>query len=308
VVFDRIGLEMSELRWEWTLPSGAVVAATLDPETGTEAVFVGDRVVSRTGRGEKPDGHVVIELSEEDGSERPAGIVKFDPTMSICVHRSLDGFELRPHKWPAPRSKVQKEPPKRPFPMGLVLVGVLVAVVVAAGFAVRGIVQRRGAKDTPEIVTHRAKNGRFVARYAGRLEGKDAVSPGQMSGLVVEDPDSGDVLVVMAVPLAPGAPHDLWGLQERIFPESLVNLPRKDATYHEGAREDRTCRGEPGAFVRARVLGRKGEPRDVWSCVFTHKGAGYVISTMVRDGTRAEKVEAIEASLASIELTSLEDL
>ncbi|MCA9590885.1 MAG: hypothetical protein KC657_36560 [Myxococcales bacterium] len=299
---------MSELRWEWTLPSGAIVAATLDPETGTEAVYVGDRLVSRSGRAEKPDGHVVTELSEDDGSERPAGLVKFDPTMSICVHRSLDGFELRPHKWPAPRSKVQKAPPARPFPLGIVVVVTLVGLVVALGFTARSMLQRRGSKDAPEIVTHRAKNGRFVARYPGRLDGKDAVSPGQMSGLIVEDPDSGDTLVVMAVPLAPGAPHDVWSVHKRMFPESLANLPRKDATYHEAAREDRTCRGEPGAFVQARVLGRKGEPRDVYACVFTHKGAAYVITTMVRDGTRADKVQAVEASLASIELTSLEDL
>ena len=49
----------AEHRWEWTLPDGAKVSATLDADERVESVFVGGRLVSEAPRGSKPDGHVL---------------------------------------------------------------------------------------------------------------------------------------------------------------------------------------------------------------------------------------------------------
>jgi hypothetical protein len=46
------------LRWEWVIPSGEEINATLDA-AGQESVYLGPRLVSRAPAGERPHGHVV---------------------------------------------------------------------------------------------------------------------------------------------------------------------------------------------------------------------------------------------------------
>lgn len=297
---------MSELRWEWTLPSGAVVAATLEPTTGVESVYVAGELVSRSDRGAMSEGHPVTERDDATGERVAVGVVAFDPKLAICVHRSVEGFEVRPFKWPAPKSRTRPPPPGRPLPTGLLLLLTGAAIVLLAGAMIGRKLLAGRAADADAVVTYRAKNGRFVLRHRAGLSTKEAVGPAAMSGLVLEDTSTGDTLVVAAAPIAPDAARDAWGTQRRMFPEVLVNLPRHDAAYEELSREERTCYGQPGAFVRARVHGRGGEARDVHGCVFSRGGSAYAVATMVREGAKDAEVARVEAALASLELTALE--
>src|SRR5688572_15207228 len=92
-------------RWEWTLPDGVRIAATLDPDERVESVFVGERLVSQAPRGTKPAGHAL---------EKPSGVVvRFQPGALICILR-VDGEEVSPNVWPV-RKRVG-----RPKPAGVV--------------------------------------------------------------------------------------------------------------------------------------------------------------------------------------------
>jgi len=46
-------------RWEWCLPGGERVAATIGTTTDTESVVFDGVLVARTSRGAKPEGHLV---------------------------------------------------------------------------------------------------------------------------------------------------------------------------------------------------------------------------------------------------------
>ena len=78
---------MDELTWEWTLAASVndKIVAHVDAVSFVESVYVGQRLVSRSGHGGKPEGHTVT-LGTETSAERgyragaPQEIVlKFDP-------------------------------------------------------------------------------------------------------------------------------------------------------------------------------------------------------------------------------------
>ena len=84
-------MSSADHRWEWTVPDGTKIAATLDPEEKIESVFVGGRLASQAARGSKPEGHVL---------EKPSGVVvRFQPGALICILR-VEGEEVSPNVWP----------------------------------------------------------------------------------------------------------------------------------------------------------------------------------------------------------------
>jgi hypothetical protein len=83
---------MGDLTWEWTLGVGDPIVARVDPKTFVESVYVGQRLVSRSGAGGKPEGHVVTLPAPPGGDAYRAAApqelrLKFDPALSQ--------FELR---------------------------------------------------------------------------------------------------------------------------------------------------------------------------------------------------------------------
>lgn len=289
---------MSRLVWEWTLPTGEVVAATLDPEAGTESVYVGGELASSGARGARPDGHAV------SSGAAALGVVRFDPRAPICVLREPDGHEVVPRRWAA-ASKARGTPtPPRVTRVVLTLL-VLAGLGLAAGaaFAIRA-----ATSAAPEAQTsvHRANNGLFVARFPATFTARSAVLPEAMSGVVLEDQARGDAIVLVA--LREETTRDPWLVHQRVHGEALANVPRADGTYDERARNDDVCHGAPGAVVLGRIKGRRGEPAKVWSCAFLHDGAAYVAMYSTAESTTARDEARLREVIDATELTRLEGL
>jgi hypothetical protein len=292
--------EPRELRWEWTLPSGETVTAVLDPEAGTESVFVDDKRVSACARGGKPEGHAV---GRGEGDAAPAGVVTFDPRAAICVLREPDGHEITPTRWPertGPRATAAPPTPRR---LGLIIVVLVVCAIAAGGFFALRV--RTSSRQETETLLYRADNGLFVAHFPARFAAKSAVLPSPMGGVVLEDQTRGDVLVIVALP---ATSNDPWVIHQHVQPEALVNVPRADGRYDERARKDALCHGEPGAVVLGRVNDRHGQPARLWSCTFVHDGTAYLEMYSTADATSARDEASLLRVLDATDLTHLEEL
>jgi hypothetical protein len=292
---------MSELRWEWGLTGGVRIAATLDLDAATECVIVGDRVVSRSARGAKPDGHVATERLGDEGGKV---VVTFDPRVAICI-LSLDGEEVPPEKWPVRPRGSAKAPPARPLPLGLVaLVLTAVAFIGGAAYVVRALWAPSGDAST-SAPAYRADNGLFVAHFPKSLVVGKPVLPGVMSGVVLEDASKGDAVIIVAVP---EAPRDPWVLQSKLHGEALANVPRADGTYDETQRRDDTCLGQKGAVVVGKVTNKKGEKARLWSCAFLRGEAGYLVMYALRASATPSEEAQVRGVVEATELTRLEDM
>lgn len=287
---------MAEARWEWKLLSGERIAATVDSATGTESVFVGDRVASHSARGGKPEGHVLAPTP---------GVVTFDPRILVCILR-IDGEEVTPVKWPVAERKQTRPPTGRSLPSGLMLVAGLAVVGALAFLALRGRGER-GGKDSEITGIHRASSGLFVAHFPPSFTERPTVMPNGASGLALVDEEHADAIVIVAVS-SPDAPRDVWLLQKRFHGEALANVPRADGRYEETARRDETCLGRPGAVVVGRVTNRRGEPARVWSCAVTHDDAGYLIMSLIREKAGSDDDKRLRRVIDATELTRLGDV
>ena len=100
---------MSDLTWEWTIGSSETVFARVDPKTLVESVYVGQRLVSRSGSGGKPEGHTVTLAATRGGEDAyrastPQELrLKFDP--------ALTHFELRANGQLVPPGRAPNTPP-----------------------------------------------------------------------------------------------------------------------------------------------------------------------------------------------------
>ena len=104
---------MSELVWEWALPTNETVTARVDDATYVESIYVGQRLVSRSGNGGKPLGHTITLPASTSGAGgyRVATphdlVVKFDGALS--------SFELRANgQLVAPTRSPNAPPPETP--------------------------------------------------------------------------------------------------------------------------------------------------------------------------------------------------
>ena len=83
---------MSELTWEWTRASNETIVARVDPKTLVESVYVGQRLVSRSGVEGKPEGHTVtLAAGHADDAYRAAA----PQELRLKFDRALMHFELR---------------------------------------------------------------------------------------------------------------------------------------------------------------------------------------------------------------------
>jgi hypothetical protein len=288
-----------EARWEWTLPDGIRVAATVDPQGRAESVFVADELVSTAPRGTRPEGHVLPSL--------PGVVVTFQSGALICILRR-EGEEIAPDRWPV-RERLRPQPrpsPNGSSPVTILLVGLVLFVVGAVGvFTVRRWLG--GGDDSIEGAMggrFRAANGRFVVHHPMRLVPRRASMGAGLSGVVLSTSRATHV-VVLVVDAAPDAPQDPWTAQKRLSAEAQVLVPRGEGAPEEVVRREETCVGRPGAVIVHRVRDTRGRPASLWSCGFVDRGAAYLAMTLapedISDAERDELRKIVEAT----ELTQL---
>lgn len=290
-------------RWEWRLPGGERVSATLDTETGTEAVFVDGNLVSKGARGAKPEGHVVsLKRASSEAATEPPVVVAFDPRLVICLLR-IGREEVTPDQWPRPRRGKALGSPRRSFPLGIIA-AVLLAAGVALGGAALAMHLRASSREAALTGVHRAENGLFVAHFPGSFQTRPAVLPPGFSGLVLEDRKNEEAIVIVALASEDGL-HDPWALQKRAHGEALANVPHGGGAHVETARSDATCLGQPGAVVIGRVTGTSGAPAAVWSCALFHGSDGYVVMYALSESASAAAAVRLRRVVEATELTRL---
>lgn len=293
---------MDAPRWEWTLPGGERVAATLDAASGDEVVLSGDRVLSRATRASKTGGHVIA-VRPIDGREGESVVVKFEPHAPICFLR-IGNEEITPLKFHVPKRAVP--PVKKAMPVGIFLVMgiVLLAAAGALGIA-RVVAAARHGEGTSE--QERAKNGLFIAHFSGSFAPRPVVAPSGMSALLLEQREKEAAVLILALPWSEGA-HDPWDVMKRLQGEALAALPRATGNFEETARRDDTCLGERGAVSLGRGTTRKGDTSRVWSCAFVHKDGAYLVTYQLREAAPAEEEIVLRGVVDATELTHLDEL
>jgi hypothetical protein len=289
-------------RWEWRLPEGGKVEATLDAADKIESVFVDGRLVSQAARGSMPDGHVL---------EKPAGVVvRFQPGALICILR-VDGEEVSPNVWPVKKRVERPKPNVVTLPLRAIAIAVgAVAVIGGAYWAwssrAANADAERGAASSLDA-TFRADNGRFVAHHPKRFVARRAQVPVGASGVVLLDAQRSESIVIVAH-AGGDAPSEPWLVQKKLHAEALTNLPRNGPAYEESSRGDETCLGKPGAVVLGRSRTARGEPANVWSCGFAHDGASYLVMSSLRADSPSEDGRRLREIIEATELTHLAEL
>lgn len=280
-------------RWEWTLPSGVRMSATVDSAGSVESVYVAGRLVSQAPRGSRPEGHVLGD---------PAGVtVSFQRGALICILR-VDGDEVPPTRWPVRKRAERPKPRAVSFPTGIVVAVVLALAAGGGAFVLLRDRGTQGARAGGGAGVYRAENGRFVAHFPDRFVARRAVTPSGMSGVVIEDVARADTVVLLA--LATGdAPREPWLAQKKLHDEGLASLPRGGAGWEEHIRTEETCIGQPGAVVRGKVKGVT-----VWSCAFVREGAAYLAMLALRDDATSEDEKRLRAIIEETELTNLGEI
>ncbi len=295
---------MSEHRWEWTLPGDVRVAATLDPTSGIEEVFLAGRSVSRAARGTLRDGHVFPVPGEPDTADKV--VVSFDPRLVICILR-VGREEVSPALWPGPQRAKRAPPPRAGLPFGTIGAALaLVAVVGGAGYVLATRAPSAPPRG-PMTGVHRADNGLFVAHFPPAFVAHAAQVPSGTSGVVLEDRALNEALVVVALTIGEGL-DDPWALQKRLHGEALTNLPRGSGAHDETSRTDGTCLGQPGAVVLGRVTSTSGSRANLRSCAFRRGPAGYLVMYSLPDNDTTGGAARLQSIIDSTELTRLEDM
>ena len=295
---------MSEHRWEWTLPGDVQVAASLDPSSGIEEVFVDARSVSRAARGTLGDGHVFSLPNEPADADKVT--VSFDPQRVICVLR-VGREEVSPRLWPGPQRVKRLRPPRSPIPLGTIGVLLVVSAVVGGAGYLFATRTPSAPSRAPLTGVHRADNGLFVAHFPPAFVAHAAQVPGGASGVVLEDRVHNEALVIVALSIGDGI-DDPWALQKRLHGEALTNLPRGSGAHDETSRTDGTCLGQAGALVLGRVTSPSGRRANLWSCAFRRGPAGYLVMYSLAEDDTTGGVARLRAIVDSTELTRLEDM
>jgi hypothetical protein len=322
--------------WEWTTPAGAVVFARVDPATGVESVYVGARLVSRSGAGGKPEGHVLAAPPTDVAYRAAAG-----PTLIVTYVPLLGAFELRangrvvpPTSTPAQRPSLESE---RASPradgsgssslamkVGAALVALAVSgTLVAAG--VRGYVRRASAATvTPGGVVVSSNQLVRIHRPAGfklrdekrnqsgvrAREQDDCPTPMctlDASTTIIEHDARDEGFFVIAIK-SNGfrLGRDPWLLSNYFHADmhdaaAKTMRDGKTATLVEGARTDEICLGETGAAVATTLNVSDGSTAEMWSCTFLHEGNAYMMGYIV-GGKAAGDRDALRAALEATEL------
>ena len=308
---------MADLTWEWLLPSGEAMIARLDPSTKVESVFVGQRLVSRSGVGGKPEGHTVP-LLRAPGAGPYRGpteaYVAFDSRRSSCVAR-IDAKELPPIRSPYMGQQEPELPPSRPSSgiakLAVVVGAVCVVAAIGAFVAIRHLRDVREqalAREATISETFRSPNGLLVAHHSPAFiaSPQPNTPPGtSVVALRHRTKDEGLFLASFILPFA--APTDVWRIHQLIHKDFLAGLGPDAASYVEQDRQDGKCAGEDGAIVFGRIQ-VKGHSGKLWVCTFLHGGHPYRFMYAAADAHVAMDEALLRRIVDATELTALPDL
>jgi hypothetical protein len=195
---------MSDLTWEWTLPMSEPIVARVDPKTNVESIYVGQRLVSRSGTGGKPEGHTVslnprgAEGAYREGAPQELHL-RFDPALSDFQLRA-NGQRVQPARAPgapppetrpghvyampplAPYARAPSlTPPSRGGSAVKVAVVLVVAIAAASGSAagVRKYLAAARAAETPAGSLN-ASTGLLTAHYPAGFKATETSKSSQV--------------------------------------------------------------------------------------------------------------------------------
>ncbi len=94
---------MKRREWEWRLAGGEIIRAELDPSTGIETVWIGEKLASRSPEGGAPDGHT-LSIAGTGSAYRGAGQARvvfdtFGEKLASCV-LTIDEQAIAPTRAP----------------------------------------------------------------------------------------------------------------------------------------------------------------------------------------------------------------
>jgi hypothetical protein len=291
---------MAERTWEYLLPTGEKLETRFDPESTTESVYLGPRLVSRS-HGRKVGGHVVELMHGEAAGPFRGGTtarVVFDAIGPRC-EVTVDDRPLEPSIVPPVAQ------PKDPPHAEVVLVGpprrasnkivVTFAVVALVGLAVGGLAVRRAAhlRAIGALPLERAAvtpNGMLRVHYSVDFTPTvheeseiPAAASRDLTNVVVLSRERGEGGIVMiALPQTSNRPADLDArlAARQDAPWAQVKLDwASTPSYAIGE-----CVGDKTALVSVREVIVRGQSFQIWACTFVRNGRGYRFTTWWAEG------------------------
>lgn len=307
--------------WEWDLADGSTIVARLELPARIESVWLGQRLVSRSGAGGKGADHVVplpapkVEAPPSGDAYRAApppveATVTFDPIGAHCTLR-LDGVPTPPTRAPedpiaassrygeerAPRVLgMQRKHAVIVFPVALALLAALIVPPTLRGAASR----RARAKiadapaETERNESLRSPDGSMIAHYPSDF---DSTVDEQGAFISLHRPKKLEMVVLIATSRTDvDDARDL----DRIMTKDLIAYAAKTgATMSTTITVDGECHGFPGVVSTA-TLSKPDEsddiPLKVTSCSALQLGRGYFFAYFVpeflaeREGVELQRI------------------
>jgi hypothetical protein len=285
-----VGFFSRALDWEWELPSGAHLKATLDVGKRTESIWFDKRLVSRARIGAKAGGHTVP-LPAGGPYRGEEARVRFDADLRTCTFTIGDNA-LPPTLFPG------KALPSRSLDqwgfLGLGLAVLLVVSGVAVVWARVGAARGAAAEidnDAPLALSFASPDGLLVAHFPTGFGAAVADPDDDMPGAVkITRPAIGTVIGFMSLREGGSAGA------ERLT-HVLPNGFGPETSHTSGA-----CFGEPGVIVERRLTNGPVGTRS-WSCTFVHNGHGYSFFYSLPANASAAREALIRRIVDGTELT-----
>jgi hypothetical protein len=299
---------MPERSWEWLLPTGERLAARYDPDTGTESVYLGPRLVSRA-HGGKPGGHTV-EIMHGDaagpfrGGSTARVVFGFEPMGPRCDvtvdDRPLEPTEVPPVAQPkdVPPDAVVVGTPLRANRRFFAAFAALGIGLVAAAYLSAREEWRRTHVGPPLQIAARTPNGMLRVRYSDDFHVAVEALPQDKAEIDATPPDArqppldaphhtnvvsltrsdrGGGIFFIALPHAGAADADAL---ERRLATGMSEPWAKDVTAITTRWVGlQRCAGEEGNVV-VRTAWIDSSAYTVWSCTLVKSGRGYRFVTV----------------------------
>ena len=273
---------MGKRVWDWELATGEKVVAELDSSSGTEAVFVGARVASRSRRGASPRGHELRLRGVVDGAYRGSKQMRVFFAGEDC-RLVVDGEALEASTSPSPGFM-------RTHHRRILSTIAMLAVLIGSDFVLpHEPSERPAARSTtqgptahvatvlPSTQAYRSSNGLLVVRYPADFRVTADANLGDAASIVSVVRDGGQETIEL---VSVGKPEtaEVWKLEASIQTASEKRWSTHSVEVHEVERSAGKCHGVDAAIV-TRQLSVRGSPVRQWSCTFVHGGHGFRLAT-----------------------------
>lgn len=280
---------MAERTWEYLLPTGERLETRFDPDTHTESVYLGQRLVSRS-TGPKIGGHVV-ELMHGDAAGPfrggSAAKVVFDAMGPKC-EVTIDDHPIEPSEIP-PVAQLKEKPPDAeivrvgPDKRGGVIA--LVTIVLIGSIVVIGLWFAERERKLAEIgarsldLSARTPNGLLRIHYSADFTPQvsaspDSVPPDSRSNVVVlrpRDTRRGGIVMITL----PGPPDSLAALETSLATGAGEPWAEPGVEIAQARIGAAGCFGDKHAAALVRSVKMSNAHFRVWSCTFLRRSRGY---------------------------------